>query len=198
MSTLIARASAFMIASIAFAACRGHDEAQAATERTRDCSVLASVNVGAVAGVKTAAVEDHSEPDEMQCLYAIPGGVSTIEVRVQWHAGDAAWRGARAGKRLLDSAGTDMALGNMTETVKGLGDDAFVQSVQLPSMPDMPKLPSIPGASGAAGVDLAALMSGQAVLWIKRGESIVMVTVANQQDAKNKAIAVARAVLPRL
>jgi hypothetical protein len=187
-------------ASIALAACPGRDRdgghggdgdsARAAAERPRDCSAL----VGATVDGPT----DESQGDETDCTYTLPGGVSTIGVRVQWHGGEAAWQGARIGEHLLGNEAAGAGGAKMIDSIPGLGDEAFVQSMQPPAMPDMPKLPPIPGVANGASVDLSQLVSGEAALWMKRHDAVVIVVVANQRDAKAKAIAVARAVLPRL
>jgi hypothetical protein len=81
-----------------------------------------------------------------------------------------------------------MGLGQFNEPVQGLGDEAFVQSVKLPKLQ----------VSGSSPLDLGALASGQGVLWVKKGNAVVSVTVANEEDAKEKATAIARKALSRM
>ena len=59
---------------------------------------------------------------------------------MDWNGGLAAWKGVTLGKQLMDKTATGMGLGQFNEPVAGLGDEAFVQSVELPKL-DVPPAP---------------------------------------------------------
>jgi hypothetical protein len=154
----------------------------------RVCGLVTRSEMESILGSPVEPPHDGDDADKTTCVYAVPGGISAAEISVDWEGGPAAWKGVSLGKQLMDKTATGMGLGQFNEPVAGLGDEAFVQGVKLPKL-DVP---------GSAPLELGALASGHGVLWVKKGDAVMSITVANEEDAKEKATAIARKALSRM
>jgi len=152
------------------------------------CSLITRSEMESVLGGPIEQPVDSSDASHGKCTYPVPGGISAVGIQIDWEGGPAAWKGVTIGKKVMDSTTAGMGMDNFNEPVKGLGDDAFVQSVKMPKLP----------TGSVGGIDLSSLASGEGVLWVKKGAAIMSVTVANQENAKDKAIAVARVAVGRM
>jgi hypothetical protein len=152
------------------------------------CSLVTRAEMEEVLGKPVDPPTNGEDGDKSRCNYSIPGSATAVGIEVTWGGGDASWAGVKAGKNLLDKTGSEAGLGPMEEPIPNLGDDAFIQSVKMPKV----QLPA------NTGLDISSLGGGQGVLWMRKGADIVEITIANQEDAKEKGIAIARKALGRL
>lgn len=166
-----------------------HADTAAVTPDARDaCDLVTRGEMEEVLGKPVDAPKNGEDGDKAKCDYAVPGSATAVQIEVRWDGGDAAWAGVKAGKKLLDNTSSGMGAGPMDEPIPNLGDDAFIQSVKMPKI-------ALPANSG---IDIASLGGGQGVLWMKKGADVVSITIANQEDVKEKAIAIAHKTLARL
>lgn len=160
----------------------------AAEPRRSGCSLVTRSEMETILGGPIEPPVDSTDASHTKCSYPVPGGLSAVGIQVDWNGGAAGWKGVSLGKTVMDKTTAGMGMGDFNEPVAGLGDEAFVQSVKMPKLP----------AGSIGGIDLSSLASGEGVLWVKKGKAIMSVTVANQDSAKDKAIAVARVALGRM
>ena len=152
------------------------------------CELVTRGEMEEVLGKPVDSPKNGEDGDKAKCVYAIPGSATAVQIEVTWNGGDAAWSGVKAGKKLLDNTSAEAGVGPIEEPIPNLGDEAFIQSVKMPKI-------SLPENSG---LDVASLGGGQGVLWMRKGADIVCITIANQDGAKEKAIAIAHKTLGRL
>lgn len=161
----------------------------AAIPGVRDaCDLVTRAEMEDVLGKPVDPPKNGEDGDKAKCVYAIPGSATAVQIEATWNGGDAAWAGVKAGKKLLDNTGAEAGVGPMEEPIANLGDEAFIQSVKMPKI-------ALPENSG---LDISSLGGGQGVLWMRKGADIICITIANQDDAKEKAIAIAHKTLVRL
>jgi hypothetical protein len=189
-------------ATVSMAACRSKSEipelaaqeseqadTAAVSPNARDaCDLVTRGEMEELLGKPVEAPKNGEDGDKAKCVYAIPGSATAVQIEVRWDGGDAAWAGVLAGKKLLDNSSSGMGVGPVEEPIPNLGDDAFIQSVKMPKI-------ALPANTG---IDIANLGGGQGVLWMKKGADVVSITIANQDDVKEKAIAIAHKTLARL
>ena len=174
-------------AAVASAASEQSDGTIAADARDA-CELVTRGEMEEVLGKPVDSPKNGEDGDKAKCVYAIPGSATAVQIEVTWNGGDAAWSGVKAGKKLLDNTSAEAGVGPIEEPIPNLGDEAFIQSVKMPKI-------SLPQNSG---LDVASLGGGQGVLWMRKGADIVCITIANQDGAKEKAIAIAHKTLGRL
>ena len=161
----------------------------AVTSDARDaCDLVTRAEMEEVLGKPVDAPKNGEDGDKAKCVYPIPGSATAVQIEATWDGGDAGWAGVKAGKKLLDNTAPAEGVGPMEEPIPNLGDDAFIQSVKMPKI-------ALPANSG---LDISSLGGGQGVLWMRKGAVILCITIANQDDAKEKAIAIAHKTLVRL
>jgi hypothetical protein len=161
----------------------------AAAPDARDaCDLVTRNEMEEVLGKPVDPPKNGEDGDKAKCVYAIPGSATAVQIEVTWNGGDAAWAGVKAGKKLLDNTSAEAGMGPVEEPIPNLGDEAFIQSVKMPKI-------ALPENSG---LDIANLGGGQGVLWMRKGADVVCITIANQDEAKEKAIAIAHKTLGRL
>jgi hypothetical protein len=152
------------------------------------CALVTRGEMEDILGSPVEAPHVGDDGDEASCAYPVPGGLSAVQISVDWSGGVSGWQGVKLGRELLDKTAAGMGLGQFNEPVAGLGDEAFVQSVRMPKIE----------VRGSSPLDLSSLGGGQGVLWVKKGDAVMSITVANQENAKEKATAVARKALARM
>ena len=159
------------------------------TPDVRDaCDLVTRGEMEDVLGKPVDPPKNGEDGDKSTCVYPIPGSATAVQIEATWDGGDAGWAGVKAGKKLLDNTGVSEGVGPMEEPIPNLGDDAFIQSVKMPKI-------ALPENSG---LDISSIGGGQGVLWMRKGAVIICITIANQDDAKEKAIAIAHKTLVRL
>ena len=164
------------------------DSATGETSHGRVCDLVTRAEVEEIVGKPVEAPQAGDDGGQTKCVYSVPGGVSAVEIDVDWRGGDTGWEGVKAGKEVMDKTSSGMGMGQFNEPVSGVGDEAFVQSVKMPKL-------TVPGSSP---VDLSGIGGGQGVLWARKGDAILSVTIANQENAKEKVTAVAKKVVSRM
>jgi hypothetical protein len=152
------------------------------------CALVSRSEMESILGSPVESPRETGDPGESKCDYPVPGGISTVGITIDWNAGDAGWKGATVGRTVMDKTAGDVAVECMNETVGGLGDEAFVQSIEMPKL----------SIGRVGGVDLGSLGGGQSALWVKKGQAVMSIIVANQENAKEKSIAIAREALRRM